>query len=74
MHANVARSIGLLTLCLMMSLISGCSNHPPVIDDLCVSIEPVYMPDAAIEALRPWRDVRRVIAANNKTWESRCAR
>lgn len=74
MRANVAK-LSRVSIVLMATIwIVSCSTPPTVIDDSCISFAPVYMSRDAVRALDPWPDVKRKIAANNQTWESRCVR
>ncbi len=54
-----------------MLALSACAKPP--LPEICTSMRPVYFPDEAILALRPYRQQREQLSLNNQTWEKSCA-
>lgn len=74
MRVNAGKLIGLSAVFLTMLLTTGCADRPTVINNACVSFDPIYLSEGAISALRPFRADREKIAAHNRTWESQCSK
>ena len=53
---------------------TGCGHRPGAsAGDGCTTFQPIYLSEAAIAALKPFRVDRKQIGDHNETWERVCS-